>query len=78
MRILMIQHSEWSRPYGGSRVQVELADELRRLGHHVQNYSQEDAFAGGLDNGGPGGAPISTTSRCEPAASSVAIARDST
>lgn len=45
MTILMVQHTYWSRHYGGSRVQVELAEELRAQGHTVDKYSLDDCFA---------------------------------
>ncbi|MDX2098579.1 MAG: glycosyltransferase family 4 protein [Leptolyngbyaceae cyanobacterium bins.59] len=44
LRILMVCHMPWSRNAGGSRVQLELADEFRKLGHTVEKFSYEDAF----------------------------------
>jgi glycosyltransferase involved in cell wall biosynthesis len=44
LRILMIVHLPWERNLGGSRVQVELADEFRRLGHVVEKFDYTDAF----------------------------------
>ncbi len=32
------------RELGGGRVQLELAEELRRLGHHVESFDSRDAF----------------------------------
>jgi glycosyltransferase involved in cell wall biosynthesis len=46
----MVIHTPWSRSLGGPRVQLELAEELRALGHEVEKYSYDDAF--------PGGAPL--------------------
>ncbi len=43
-RILMVIHTPWTRNLGGPRVQLELADELRELGHVVEKFSYEDAF----------------------------------
>ena len=40
----MIVHLPWSQNLGGSRVQVELAEEFRKMGHIVEKYSYEDAF----------------------------------
>src|SRR5947209_17738731 len=47
LRILMVCHMPWSRNLGGARVQVELADEFRALGHQVEKFSYEDAFPKG-------------------------------
>jgi len=44
VRILMIIHTPWSRDLGAPRVQLELAEELRQLGHTVEKFSYEDAF----------------------------------
>ena len=44
MRILMIVHVPWSQNLGGSRVQLELAEEFRKMGHTVEKFSYEDAF----------------------------------
>jgi len=44
LRILMIIHTRWSRDLGAPRVQLELAEELRALGHEVEKFSYEDAF----------------------------------
>lgn len=44
MRILMINHTLWSRNLGAPRVQLELAEELRKMGHVVDKFSYEDAF----------------------------------
>lgn len=45
-RILMVIHTRWSRSLGGPRVQLELAEELREMGHEVEKYSYDDAFPG--------------------------------
>ncbi len=44
LSILMVVHTPWTRDLGGPRVQLELAEELRALGHHVEKFSYEDAF----------------------------------
>lgn len=44
MRILTIIHTHWSRNLGAPRVQLELSEELRKLGHTVEKFSYEDAF----------------------------------
>ncbi|HXO22249.1 MAG TPA: glycosyltransferase family 4 protein [Thermoanaerobaculia bacterium] len=44
MRILMVIHTLWSRDLGAPRVQLELAEEMRFLGHEVEKFSYEDAF----------------------------------
>jgi len=44
LRILMVIHTHWSRDLGAPRVQLELAEELRVLGHTVEKFSYEDAF----------------------------------
>jgi glycosyltransferase involved in cell wall biosynthesis len=44
MRILMVIHTPWSRDLGAPRVQLELAEELVKLGHTVEKWSYEDAF----------------------------------
>src|SRR5579863_4970004 len=46
LRILMVIHTHWSRDLGAPRVQLELAEELRALGHQVEKFSYEDAFPG--------------------------------
>ncbi len=43
-RILMVIHTPWTRNLGGPRVQLELADELREMGHEVEKFSYDDAF----------------------------------
>jgi len=43
-RILMVIHTPWTPNLGGPRVQLELADELRAMGHEVEKFSYEDAF----------------------------------
>jgi glycosyltransferase involved in cell wall biosynthesis len=40
----MVNHLALDRRLGGSRVQMDLADEFRRLGHIVDTYSSTDAF----------------------------------
>ncbi|MBD2179752.1 glycosyltransferase family 4 protein [Aerosakkonema funiforme] len=44
LKILMILHMPWHRDLGGSRVQLELADEFRAMGHEVQKFDYNDAF----------------------------------
>jgi glycosyltransferase involved in cell wall biosynthesis len=44
MRILMVIHTLWSRSLGGPRVQLELAEELRGMGHEVEKLSYDDVF----------------------------------
>lgn len=46
LRILMVSHMPWRRDLGGPRVQIELADELRAMGHSVDKFSLEDALSG--------------------------------
>jgi len=40
----MVIHTPWSRSLGGPRVQLELAEELRAMGHEVEKFSYDDAF----------------------------------
>lgn len=40
----MILHMPWNRNLGGSRVQLELAEEFRKLGHEVEKFDLYDAF----------------------------------
>jgi len=40
----MVIHTHWTRDLGAPRVQLELAEELRALGHQVEKFSYEDAF----------------------------------
>lgn len=42
--ILMVIHTHWSRNLGAPRVQLELGEELVRLGCRVAKFSYEDAF----------------------------------
>ncbi|XWK85984.1 MAG: glycosyltransferase family 4 protein [Phormidium sp.] len=44
LKILMVLHMNWNRNFGGSRVQLELADEFRALGHEVEKFDYCDAF----------------------------------
>src|ERR1700674_1205256 len=44
LRILMVIHTHWTRDLGAPRVQLELAEEMRALGHQVDKFSYEDAF----------------------------------
>lgn len=44
LRVLMMIHTRWSRNLGAPRVQLELGEELTRLGCRVEKYSYEDAF----------------------------------
>ncbi|MBP0014391.1 MAG: glycosyltransferase family 4 protein [Roseofilum sp. SBFL] len=47
LRILMILHMPWDRNLGGSRVQLELADEFWKMGHHIEKFDINDAFPNG-------------------------------
>ncbi|MFB2877854.1 glycosyltransferase family 4 protein [Floridanema aerugineum] len=40
----MILHMNWNRNLGGSRVQLELADEFQAMGHEVEKFDYGDAF----------------------------------
>ncbi|MHC5821220.1 MAG: glycosyltransferase family 4 protein [Nostoc sp.] len=40
----MLLHMPWERNLGGSRVQLELAEEFRELGHEVEKFDYYDAF----------------------------------
>jgi len=40
----MVIHTRWTRNLGGPRVQLELAEEMRALGHEVEKLSYEDLF----------------------------------
>lgn len=44
LRILMVIHTPWTRDLGGPRAQLELGEELTRLGDHVEKLSYEDVF----------------------------------
>lgn len=44
LRILMVLHMPWNRNLGGSRVQLELAEEFQNMGHQVEKYDILDAF----------------------------------
>src|SRR5688500_5959163 len=46
LRILMVSNVPWRRELGAARGQVDLAEELRRLGHLVEKFDYEDAFGG--------------------------------
>lgn len=48
LRILMVLHMPWDRNLGGPRVQLELAEELERMGHKVAKFDLRDAFPSGL------------------------------
>ena len=45
LKILMLLHMPWTRNLGGSRVQLELAEEFRKLGHEVEKFDYYDAFS---------------------------------
>ncbi|MBP7216191.1 MAG: glycosyltransferase family 4 protein [Candidatus Omnitrophica bacterium] len=47
LKILMVISLPWKRELGASRVMVELSDEYKRMGHYVEKFSFEDAFAFG-------------------------------
>jgi glycosyltransferase involved in cell wall biosynthesis len=40
----MVIHTPWTPNLGGPRAQLELADELRAMGHEVEKFSYDDAF----------------------------------
>jgi glycosyltransferase involved in cell wall biosynthesis len=44
MRILLIVHAPWKRELGLSCCSIELAEEFRALGHHVDKFDLRDAF----------------------------------
>ncbi|MBD2578959.1 glycosyltransferase [Oscillatoria sp. FACHB-1406] len=44
LKILMVLHMPWDRNLGGSRVQLELAEEFQAMGHHVEKFDINDAF----------------------------------
>jgi glycosyltransferase involved in cell wall biosynthesis len=44
LRILMVSGVPWRRDMGAARGQIELAEELRRLGHIVERFDYHDAF----------------------------------
>lgn len=44
LKILMVLHMPWNRNLGGSRVQMELADEFQAMGHEVEKFDYCDAF----------------------------------
>lgn len=44
LKILMVLHMPWNRNLGGPRVQLELAEEFRALGHEVEKFDYYDAF----------------------------------
>jgi len=44
LRILMLLHIPWKKELGAARVQVELAEELRNMGHQVDKFDMDDAF----------------------------------
>jgi glycosyltransferase involved in cell wall biosynthesis len=46
LRFLMVLHMPWERNFGGARVQIEMADELIRRGHHVEVFDSRAAFPG--------------------------------
>jgi hypothetical protein len=49
LQILMILHMPWNRNLGGSHVQLELAEEFRKLGHKVEKFDLYDAFPEGCN-----------------------------
>lgn len=40
----MVLHMPWNRNLGGSRVQLELAEEFQAMGHEVEKFDFDDAF----------------------------------
>lgn len=39
-------HMPWERNFGGSRVQLEIAEEWQKMGHQVKKFDYRDAFPG--------------------------------
>lgn len=62
LRILMITHTPWTHDLGAPRVQLELAEELQRLGDTVEKFSFEDAFPERAGRGAPEG-PLASLRR---------------
>lgn len=44
----MVLHMPWNCNLGGARVQIELADEFRAMGHQVEKFAYNDAFPNAL------------------------------
>jgi glycosyltransferase involved in cell wall biosynthesis len=44
LRILMVVNAPWDRGLGGPRVQIEIGEQFRAMGHHVDSFSWTDAF----------------------------------
>jgi glycosyltransferase involved in cell wall biosynthesis len=44
LRILMVLHMPWTKNLGAPRVQYEIAEELREMGHIVDKFDLRDAF----------------------------------
>jgi glycosyltransferase involved in cell wall biosynthesis len=44
LRILMVLHMPWTRNLGAPRVQYEIAEEFREMGHIVEKFDLNDAF----------------------------------
>jgi glycosyltransferase involved in cell wall biosynthesis len=44
LRMLMVSGVPWQRELGAARGQIEIAEELRRLGHVVERFDYQDAF----------------------------------
>jgi glycosyltransferase involved in cell wall biosynthesis len=44
LSILMVLHMPWTRNLGGSRVQLELAEEYEKMGHKVEKFDFYDAY----------------------------------
>ncbi len=44
LRILMLLHAPWRRELGGARIQMELAEEFKAMGHQVEKFDFVDAF----------------------------------
>ena len=40
----MVNSVRWVRELGAARVQLELAEELKALGHHVEHFDRNAAF----------------------------------
>jgi glycosyltransferase involved in cell wall biosynthesis len=43
-KILMVLHMPWDPNFGGPKIQIELANEFRKLGHTVKKFDYYDAF----------------------------------
>src|ERR687895_1989334 len=46
LRILLVVNAPWDRALGGPRVHIEIGEQFRAMGHHVDAFSWTDAFPG--------------------------------